>query len=183
MKIFKENNYKQKITITFTYKTNFMRKTLLAIALFSSLFIIGCKPKDADLKATIEAALKADSTLSKVIVDVKEGVATISGELNDSTVISAAEKLISAVKGIKSTVNNCTVIAPVVPASVTTTLDATVIQILKDGLKDIKGVVADFSTEKPALSGEVSSKDRMKIMQIFAAAKIVPDVTMLTTKK
>jgi hypothetical protein len=103
--------------------------------------------------------------------------------LNDSTVISAAEKLISAVKGIKSTVNNCTVIAPVVPASVTTTLDATVIQILKDGLKDIKGVVADFSTEKPALSGEVSSKDRMKIMQIFAAAKIVPDVTMLTTKK
>jgi hypothetical protein len=54
---------------------------------------------------------------------------------------------------------------------------------LKDGLKDIKGVVADFSTEKPALSGEVSSKDRMKIMQIFAAAKIVPDVTMLTTKK
>jgi Fe-S cluster biogenesis protein NfuA len=162
-----------------------MRKTLLAIALFSSLFIIGCKPKDTDLKATIEAALKADSTLSKVIVDVKEGVATMSGELNDSTVISAAKKIISAVKGIKSTVNNCTIAMPQapVPASVTTTLDATVIQTLKDGLKDIKGVVADFSTEKPALSGEVSSKDRMKIMQIFAAAKIVPDVTMLTTKK
>ena len=162
-----------------------MRKTLLAIALFSSLFIIGCKPKDTDLKATIEAALKADSTLSKVIVDVKEGVATMSGELNDSTVISAAKKIISAVKGIKSTVNNCTIAMPQapVPASVTTTLDAAVIQTLKDGLKDIKGVVADFSTEKPALSGEVSSKDRMKIMQIFAAAKIVPDVTMLTTKK
>jgi hyperosmotically inducible protein len=162
-----------------------MRKTLLAVALFSSLFIIGCKPKDADLKATIEAALKADSTLSKVVVDVKEGVATLSGELNDSTVISAAEKLISAVKGIKSTVNNCTIAPPPapIPASVTTTLDAAVIQTLKDGLKDIKGVVADFSTEKPALSGEVSSKDRMKIMQIFAAAKIVPDVTKLTTKK
>ena len=165
-------------------KNKFMRKSLFAIVLLVSVFFSSCKPKDADLKTQIETALKADSTLSSIVVDVKEGVATISGELKDSMSKEVAEKLIAGIKGVKSTTNNCTIAPPpVVPASVTTTLDATVIQALKDGLKDIKGVVADFSTEKPALSGVVTSKDRMKIMQIFAAAKIVPDVTNLTTKK
>jgi hyperosmotically inducible periplasmic protein len=158
-----------------------MTKVLMAVVVAATLSFVSCKPKDADIKAKIEAALKADPMMANTTVDVKDGVATISGQCKDDACKAMCEKTVKDIKGVKSVNNTCTVTPP--PVSLTTVLDAKVIQSLKDGLKDIKGVMADYTSAKPVLSGEVSASDRMKIMQLFSSAKIVPDVTKLVTKK
>ena len=37
-----------------------LTKVLMAVAVLATLIFVSCKPKDADIKATIEAAIKAD---------------------------------------------------------------------------------------------------------------------------
>jgi osmotically-inducible protein OsmY len=164
-------------------------KLLMVITVASTIFFVSCKPKDEDIKAKVETALKADPMTATTSVDVKDGVATISGECKDDACKAKCEQTVAAVKGVKSVVNNCTVApppaAPVVeqPASVTTVLDEATQQKVKDGLKDIKGVTVEFNGEKAVLSGEVTKADRMKIMQMLASAKVKSDVSKLTDKK
>lgn len=157
---------------------------LMAVVVSATMFFVGCKPKDADIKAAVETALKADTSLKAAMVDVKDGIVTLTGECKDDACKAACEKLVAAVKGVKSVVNNCTVAPPApVPASVTTVLDAATQQAVKDGLKDIAGVTVEFVGDKAVLKGEVTKANRMKIMQILASAKVLSDVTGLTDKK
>jgi len=158
----------------------------MAAVVAATLSFASCKPKDEDIKAKIETAIKADPMMTGAMVDVKDGVATISGEVKDTMCKSLCEKTVAGIKGVKSVVNNCTVPAPVVtppPASLTTALDAATQQKVKDGLKDIKGVTVTFEGEKAVLAGEVSKADRMKIMQMLGAAKVKSDVSKLMDKK
>jgi hyperosmotically inducible periplasmic protein len=142
------------------------------------------KMKDADIKTAVETALKADPMAATTMVSVDKGVATITGECKDSACRNSCEALVAKVKGVKSVVNNCTVASSTPPpASVTTVLDAATQQKVKDGLKDIKGVMVEFSGDKAMLSGEVTKADRMKIMQILSSAKVKSDVSKLMDKK
>lgn len=163
-------------------------KVLPAIVIASALTFSSCQPKDADVKASVEKVLKADPMMAGTMVEVKDGVATITGECKDDACKAACEKAVAAVKGVKSVVNNCSVAPPpppppAPPASLNTTLDEATQQKVKDGLKDIKSVSVEFLADKAVLSGEVSKADRMKIMQMLAAAKVKSDVTRLTDKK
>ncbi|MBS1754067.1 MAG: BON domain-containing protein [Ferruginibacter sp.] len=161
-----------------------LTKLLMALAVSATVFFVSCKPKDADIKTAVEAALKADTSLKAAMVEVKDGIVTLTGECKDDACKAACEKLVAAVKGVKSVVNNCTVAPPApVPASVTTVLDAATQQAVKDGLKDIAGVTVEFVGDKAVLKGEVTKANRMKIMQILASAKVLSDVTGLTDKK
>jgi hyperosmotically inducible periplasmic protein len=164
-----------------------LTKVVMGVAVATTLFFASCKPKDEDIKAKIEAAIKADPMLAGAAVDVKDGVATITGEMKDDACKALCEKTIGAIKGVEKVVDNCTVTPPPppppTPASVTTALDEATQQKVKDGLKDIKGVTVTFDADKAVLAGEVSKADRMKIMQMLAAAKVKSDVTKLTDKK
>lgn len=163
-----------------------LTKLLMAVVVSATLLFVSCKPKDADIKAAVEKALQADPMMTGTTVDVKDGVATIGGECKDDACKAMCEKTVAAVKGVKSVVNNCAVAPAVVvapPASLTTVLDAATQQKVKDGFKDIQGVTVEFAGDKAVLKGEVTAANRMKIMQILAAAKVLSDVTGLTTKK
>jgi hyperosmotically inducible periplasmic protein len=178
-----------------------MKKKLFTIAAFvaATSFFVGCKPKDEDIAKAVTEKLASMGDLKGGSVSVVEGVATITGECKDDACSQKCKAALESagIKGVKSidwkgsiTPPPPAPVAPVVatvqpaaPASIATTLDAKVMQTIKDGLKDIKGVAVDFATAKPMISGEVSAADRMKIMQMFASAKIVPDVTKLITKK
>ena len=161
-------------------------KVLMAVIISSTIAFVSCKPKDADIKAKVETALKADPMMANTAVDVKDGVVTITGECKDDACKAMCEKTVVGVKGVKSVVNNCTT-APVVvvtpPVSLTTVLDEATQQKVKDGLKDIKGVSVEFSGDKAMFSGEVTTADRMKIMQMMASAKVKSDVSKLMDKK
>ncbi len=162
-----------------------LTKLLMVVVVSTAMLFISCKPKDADIKAAVEKALKADPSMTGTTVDVKEGVVTIGGECKDDACKTGCEKIAAEVKGVKSVVNNCTVAPPPPPppASLTTTIDATKMQQVKDGLKDIAGITVEFVGDKAVLKGEVTKANRMKIMQMLAAAKVLSDVSGLTDKK
>ncbi len=162
-----------------------LTKLLMAVVVSATMLFVSCKPKDGDIKTAVETALKADPMMTNTTVEVKDGVVTLTGECKDDACKAMCESTVAAVKGVKSVVNNCTV-APMpvpMPESMTTVLDATTQQIVKDGLKDIPGVSVEFTGDKAVLKGEVTSANRMKIMQMLAAAKVLSDVTGLTDKK
>ena len=65
---------------------------LFAAVAFMSGSITGCKSKvkDADIKTAAEAALATNPDFKGISVDVKDGVATISGEVKDASAQAAA---------------------------------------------------------------------------------------------
>ena len=55
-------------------------KILISMLIRSSMFIIGCGPKDADIKANVEEKLKTNPNMTSPMTgSVTDGVATISG--------------------------------------------------------------------------------------------------------
>lgn len=137
-----------------------------AVALISTS--TGCKkkPKDADIKAAIEAALKADPSAATTMVEVKEGVATISGECKDDACKASCEKLVAAVKGVKSVVNNCTVTPPVVINP-----DDILNKSVTDALASFPGVTATVKDGVVSLGGEIKKADLQKLMMALNALK------------
>jgi len=85
--------------------------TVLSLAVVLLLGACGGK-SDADLKTAAETALKGDTTTTGLTVDVKEGVATISGVANDDAAKAKAAELVGKVEGVKSVTNNATVKPP-----------------------------------------------------------------------
>jgi len=68
---------------------------------------IGSGAADFGLFAQVKAALSTDAELSKaVIVEIKEGNATLSGSVSSEAQKAKAEQQVRGVKGIKSVKNN-----------------------------------------------------------------------------
>lgn len=78
-----------------------MKTKLLAIISLAVLFMAACGKSDADLTTAVNDKLRADG-VTGVTVAVKDGVATLTGEVADITVKSKAEASAKAVAGIKS---------------------------------------------------------------------------------
>ena len=129
-----------------------------AVALISST-TPGCKSKekDADVKASVETALRANPETSGLMVDVKEGVATISGDAKDEAAKSKAAELATAVKGVKSVQNNVSVAPPPSVAPVEITADDPLTTAVKDATKDFPTVTASVKEGVISVSGELKS--------------------------
>jgi osmotically-inducible protein OsmY len=86
------------------------RSSNLFLALAAIAFVVaGCGPNDEKISAAVTEALKTNPGLSVINSTVKEGVVTLSGEVESDEQKSAAESLIAAVKGVKSVTNSITV--------------------------------------------------------------------------
>lgn len=166
-----------------------LTKGLFAIAIAATIGFVSCKPKDADIKADIDKAIQTNSDMTGLTASVNEGVVTLTGTCKDEECKTKCVKAVGEIKGVKSVVNNIMLPAPPPPPvapepiSVTTALDEATQQKVKDGLKDIPDVTVTFEGEKAVLTGEVTKANRMKIMQMLAAAKVKSDVSKLTDKK
>ena len=82
-------------------------KFLTFFCLAAALFLAACGKSDADLQKAVTDKLKADN-VAGVTAAVKDGVATLTGEVADITVKNKAEASAKAVEGIKSVVNSLT---------------------------------------------------------------------------
>jgi hyperosmotically inducible periplasmic protein len=162
-----------------------LTKITIAMAFMLSVAFTSCGPKDADIKTAVETSLKADASAATTMVDVKDGVATITGICKDDACKANCEKMVASAKGVKSVVNNCTVAPPVeVPASIATTLDAATQQKVKDGLKDMATLTLQgFSAKGAIINGEISKAGKMKLMQMLASAKVLLDGASKITVK
>lgn len=144
-----------------------------AIALISSA-TPGCKSKvkDADVKTAAEAAIAANPDLNGLMVDVKDGIATVTGEVKDAAAQAAAQTAVAAVKGVKSVQNNVTIAAPPPPpAAVEITADDPLTSAVKDATKDFPGVTATVKDGVISVSGELKSDAWKKLKMALDGLK------------
>lgn len=145
-----------------------MKRMLTAIALSAMLFYLpACKGKvkDADIKTSVEAALAASPEYSGLAVDVKDGAVTLTGQVSEPSLKTALDSKVSAVKGVKSVVNNTTVAAPPPPAPATPviTADDPLTKGVTDALKDHPGIKATVSDGVITVTGEIKAADWRKV--------------------
>lgn len=143
-------------------------KHLTAVVLSMGLmFMISCKgkPKDADIQATVVAALQSSPGVS---ADVKDGVVTLTGAVATDADKDAAENTAKVTAGVKSVVNNITVTPPPPPAPaapVATPADAALKTSVDGIVKDFPGVTADVKDGVIIITGE-SKADRWKKLKM-----------------
>lgn len=147
---------------------------LLAAALMLTLSFYSCKSKvsDADIKASIETALKADPMSSgTMVVSVDKGVATISGECKDQSCVAHCAELAKNVKGVKEVINNCSVAAAPPPPVVVNADDEALTKGLADALKDNPGVSSSIKDGKIVLTGEIAKAKWTALKQMLDKLK------------
>ncbi len=153
-------------------------KILFSMLLMSSMFFIGCKPKDSDIKASVEEKLKTNTAMTgPMTVSVTDGVATISGECKDNECRAKCEDLAKSAKGVKSVVNNCVV---AVPVEVST--DNALSQGVMDATKDHPTVNASVNDGVVTLTGEIKRDQLEKLMMSLNTLKPKKIENKLTIK-
>ena len=148
----------------------------LAVATALTFGMASCGPKDADIKSEIESKLSGNSGVN---VDVKDGVATLSGTFMDEASKAAAEAAAKTVKGVKSVVDNATVPPP--PAPVMISPDDALKNNVSMALKNYSGLMADVSGGVVTLTGQIKKTDLPKVMMAMSALhpkKIVNKATI-----
>jgi len=128
-----------------------MKKLLFLLLAGSFLSLQSCKPKDADIKVAVDAAI---ASFGGVSANVTEGVVTLSGTVAAEAVKAEAETAAKAIKGVKSVTNEIAVVAPIISgdevlnAAIKTAMAAfpTVQAVAKDSVITLTGEIqrADF---------------------------------------
>ena len=160
-----------------------LTKVLMAVAIIATTSFVSCSPKDADIKTAIEEKINTTPGMMGATVDVKDGIATISGELKDPESKAMAEKEIAGVKGVKSVVNNCTVAPPPPPpAPVVIAADDPLTMAVTDAIKDYPGVKADVKDGVITLTGDITKDALKKLMPMLQSLKPKKVENKLTVK-
>lgn len=144
-------------------------KALTLFTLAIALLISACGKSDADLTKAVQDKLAADKVVG-VTVAVKDGVATLTGEVADITVKNKAEAS-AKVEGIKSVDSKLT-LKPVptpVPPSPDKMLEGTINEGLKK--KGITGVTVAVANGEVTLSGTVDKAKVAEVMMVANEAK------------
>ncbi len=158
-------------------------KNYLIIFLMCSALFIGCKPKDSEFQAQIEKTLKASPETSGVTVEVKDGVATLTGEVMDQAAREKAGAAAKDINGIKNVENHVTVAAPVVVAPpVQINGDDTLMQGVKDATKDFPTVTANVADGVITLTGSIKRSSLQTLMMSLNTLKPKKIDNQLTIK-
>jgi hyperosmotically inducible periplasmic protein len=161
-------------------KINVMRKTLLRFAFVLSAVTIvllsACKGgvKDADIeKAVAEKITAVSADATDVTTTVKDGVVTVNGMFKDDASKANFETTLKAMPGVKSVVNNSTVMAPPAPAPApveVATVDALTTGVT-DATKDFPGVKADVKDGVITLTGDIKRSSLPMLMKALNTLK------------
>jgi hyperosmotically inducible protein len=146
-----------------------MKRKISQVALILSTVILtfcmnGCKSavKDADLETSVENSIKNNPDLTGITVDVKDGVATLSGRVTSESAKSAAATAASGIKGVKS-VNNNIIVETTTPIEINP--DETLRNSVRDAIKDHPGVTVDVNDGVITVTGEIKRADLPTLMQ------------------
>ena len=123
----------------------------------AATLMAACGKSDGDLTKAVTDKLAADK-VTGVTASVKDGVATLSGEVADVTVKSKAEASAKGVEGVKSVTNNITLKAlpaAQAPDSGDQMLQGTINENLKKA--GVTTVMATVSDGNVTLTGTVTS--------------------------
>lgn len=146
-------------------------KFLSILTIAAVVFMVACGKSDADVLKAVQAKLTADG-VTGVTAAVKDGVATLTGEVADAAVKSKAEASAKAVEGVKSVVNSLTLkpIPVATPAAPDPALTAKITENLKKAgctgasVAVVNGVVT--------VTGEVAGAKYAECIQVIQQAGI-----------
>jgi hyperosmotically inducible periplasmic protein len=143
--------------------------TVLTIAI--ALFISACGRGDADLQKAVAEKLAAAS-VTGVTVAVKDGVATLTGEVADAAAKKKAEDTARTVEGIKSVVNSTTLkpIPVATPAAADPALTGKIDQALKKA--GCTGASVAVNNGKVTVTGEVPNAKYAECVQVIMQSGI-----------
>lgn len=160
-------------------------KILFLFSLAITLNFVGCKPKDSDIKAAVEQSFSSVIDVTNPGVEVKDGIATLTGVCKSDSVKANFEKSVAAIKGVKSVVNNCTVTpppAPVMPSAVVSAVDSVLIKRVTDATKDFPSVTGKVADGVITLTGEIKKASLPKLMMTLNSLKPKKVENKLTIK-
>lgn len=143
---------------------------MAALALMVSTVAVSCKkkPNDTELATQATEIVKANPTAS---VEVKEGVAHLSGTFATQAEKDAMIASLKAIPGVKDVMD----MSSVVPAAVVETasvVDPAVQQKLADAVKDFKTVKVEVVNGELTLTGDVTAEQARKIKMSVDALKL-----------
>ncbi len=148
-----------------------MKKTIAmtALALAVSFGAVSCKKKvsDADLKTQATTVVASNPTAS---VEVKDGVAHLSGTYASQAEKDAAIAALKAIAGVKD-VHDMTTIAAAEPV-VVNQVDPAMLQKVQDAVKDFPSVKVEVVNGELTLTGDVSAQQARKIKESVDALQI-----------
>lgn len=163
------------ILINFKKSNNMkLAKLMMAVAIITTVGFVSCKPKDADIKTSIDNAIKENADMSGLTADVKEGVVTLSGTCKDDACRAKCADAVKGMKGVKEVINNISLPAPPpppAPAPVVNAADETLSKGLADVLKDIPGVTSAVKDGVVTLTGEVAKAKWVVLKQTIDKMK------------
>lgn len=143
--------------------------TVLTIAL--AVFLSACGKSDADLTKAVQDKLAADK-VTGVTVAVKDGVATLTGEVADAAAKAKAETSAKAVEGIKSVVNSTTLkpIPVATPAAADPALTGKITEDLKKA--GCTGASVAVNNGKVTVTGEIPAAKYAECVQVIMQSGI-----------
>ena len=146
-------------------------KFLTFISIAAVLFLAACGKSDADLQKAVTDKLAADK-VTGVTASVKDGVATLTGEVADVTVKSKAESSAKAVEGVKSVVNNTTLkpLPVATPAAADPALTGKITEDLKKA--GCTGASVTVVNGKVTVTGEVPNAKYVTCIQTIQQSGI-----------
>jgi osmotically-inducible protein OsmY len=150
-------------------------KFLMPLVIAGTLFLASCKPKDA----AIQAAIQAKEPVG-IVVAVEKGQVTLTGQVLDETAKTNAEKIAKEEKGVKSVLNQLTVVAiekPIVIAA-----DTTLLKNVADAVKDFPTVKAGVKDGVVTLTGSIEKTALIKLMQLLSTLNPKKIENKLTVK-
>jgi len=157
-------------------------KLLLLIAvLFAGMTLNSCGVSDEKLQKDVTAALSAVS--SSLTSEVKKGEVTLNGIVEAPELKALAEKIVTAVKGVKSVVNKIEVQLPKPKINPDDELKNIISTAITAAGEAYNKVVVAVKEGEVTLTGEVKRADLQKLIQIANEAKPKKVINELTISK
>ncbi len=143
---------------------------MAALALMVSTVAISCKkkPNDTELATQATEIVKANPTAS---VEVKEGVAHLSGTFATQAEKDAMIASLKAIPGVKDVMDMASV-TPAAAVETASVVDPAVQQKLADAVKDFPTVKAEVVNGELTLTGDVTAEQARKIKMSVDALKL-----------
>jgi len=150
-----------------------MKVRFLAVVSLALVVLLGAcgGASDADLQSAADKAVKADETTSTVSVAVKDGIATVSGDVKDDAAKAKAEEL-AKVEGVKSVVNEVKVTPPA-PTPVASGDDGEVKTKIEEAFKKAgcAGASVEVKDGTATISGKVKADKFAECVMAANSAK------------
>lgn len=152
-----------------------MKKTIAmaALTIAVSFGSISCKKKVSDAELQTQATTIVTSN-PNASVEVKDGVAHLSGTFADEQSKNAMIAQLKTVNGIKDVMDMTKIEAPapVAPVETTSAVDPAIQKKVQDALKDFPSVKVEVVNGELTLTGTASSTQARKIKESVDALKV-----------